>query len=214
MVGLVGIYGGTFDPIHLGHVNAAREVQKALAMDEVRLVLSARPPHRVQPKLSAEKRFALLKLALTKEANLIADNSELLRSGPSYMVDTLADLRQQKPLFSLALIMGIEAFNGITKWYNWEQLLDLAHIVVTDRAGFDNKLNDAVKDLVLARQTFDKKQLKKVTHGKIYRQNVTPLAISATEVRALLQQNQSVSDMLSPDVWSLIKSKNLYPQVN
>lgn len=214
MVDLIGVYGGTFDPIHLGHINAAIEIQQTLGMKEVRMVLSARPPHRRQPVLSMEQRFELLTLATENEEKLIADDCEMHRSGPSYMVDTLFQIKQNKPRQSLALILGMEAFNGITQWHRWTDLLDLAHIVVTDRAGFDNEWDVSVIEVVEKHRTFDKAELKKLTHGKIYRQDVTPIDISATQIRAIVQQGQSAKHLLSPVVWAEISNKNLYTQVN
>ena len=208
---LIGIYGGTFDPVHLGHTSAAKEVQVALGMDEVRLVLSAQPPHRAQPMLTVKQRFALLTLAVANDDNLIADSREMLRSGPSYMVDTLSAMRHEMPDYSLVLILGMEAFNGITQWHQWQQLLELAHIVVTDRAGFDNELDESVMDLVSAHQTFDKNQLRQASHGKIFRQNVTPLDISATTIRSRMQSKQTVKHMLSPEVWAEIERNKLCP---
>jgi len=214
MVDLIGVYGGTFDPIHLGHINAAIEIQQTLGMKEGRMVLSARPPHRRQPVLSIEQRFELLTLATENEEKLIADDCEMHRSGPSYMVDTLFQIKQNKPRQSLALILGMEAFNGITQWHRWTDLLDLAHIVVTDRAGFDNEWDVLVIEVVEKHRTFDKAELKKLTHGKIYRQDVTPIDISATQIRAIVQQGQSAKHLLSPVVWAEISNKNLYTQVN
>jgi len=214
MADLIGVYGGTFDPIHLGHINAAREIQQTLCMKEVRMVLSARPPHRVQPKLSMERRFELLTLATKSETKLVADDCEMLRSGPSYMVDTLFEFKQNQPRKSWALILGMEAFNGITRWHRWPDLLNLAHIVVTDRAGFDNQWDVSVTDVVDKHQTFDKAELKKLTHGKIYRQDVTPIDISATQIRAIVQQGQSAKHLLPLAVWAEICNKNLYTKVN
>ena len=214
MADLIGVYGGTFDPVHLGHVNAAKEIQQTLGMKEVRMVLSARPPHRRQPALSAEQRFELLTLAVKNEAKLIADDCEIHRSGPSYMVDTLFEFKQNQPRSSWALILGLEAFNGITRWHRWSDLLSLAHIVVTDRAGFDNQWDASVVDLVNKHLAVDKAELKKHTHGKIYRQNVTPIDISATHIREIVQQGQSAKYLLSSAVWAEISNKNLYTKVN
>lgn len=214
----IGIYGGTFDPVHLGHTSAAKDIQVALEMNEVRLVLSAQPPHRGNPMLTAQERFALLTLAVANDECLIADNREMLRTGPSYMVDTLLAMRKEMaPDTSLALILGMEAFNGVTQWHQWRQLLELAHIVVTDRAGFDNEFDESnglLMGLVSAHQTFDKSQLKRASHGKIFRQNVTALDISATTIRSRIQRKQSVKHLLSPAVWAVIERCDMYAKAN
>jgi nicotinate-nucleotide adenylyltransferase len=156
----IGIYGGTFDPIHYGHLSAASEVQQSLALDEVRMVLSAQPPHREQPVLSANDRFSLLTLALKGYPRLLADDCEMKRTGPSYMVDTLLHYRQQMPASSVVLILGVEAFNSLTSWYRWEKIIQLAHIVITDRAGFDNQIERTLAEYVDPFLTDDKSQLK------------------------------------------------------
>lgn len=207
---LIGVYGGTFDPIHLGHVQAASEVQRKLGMREVRMVLSATPPHRETPFLSAQKRFELLQLALKENSSLIADDIELERSGSSYMVDTLRLMRHQLPTTAIALILGIEAFNHLQSWYEWQELIELAHIVVTDRASFGNELNIELNAFVKKHETQELSQLKELTHGKIYRQNVTPFEVSATQIRSDIQQGISVADFLAPQVWQKIEQLNLY----
>lgn len=194
----IGIYGGTFDPIHWGHINAANQVQQKLGFDEVRMVLSARPPHRTQPIVSASDRFSLLGLALQDQPTLYADDCELKRSGPSYMVDTLLHYRKQAPESSIALILGMEAFNGLMSWHRWQDIIELAHIVITDRAGFNNQLETKLATYVEPFISTDKTQLKLLTHGKIYSQPVEPLAISATQLRQLLKNNEPVSQWV-PD---------------
>ena len=199
---LIGIYGGTFDPV--------QEIQKELGMEQVKMVLSAYPPHRKQPLLTAEGRFKLLEIALRNSPFLMADDTEMLREGPSYMVDTLRFFREKFPEHSLALILGMEAFNGLLKWYHWEDLLNLAHIVVTDRAAFENTVHSSLVNLMKKHQTFDKQQLKNHTHGKIYRQNVTPLAVSATQLRQLIKEGKSVSSLIPVTVYDEIVTNNWY----
>jgi nicotinate-nucleotide adenylyltransferase len=206
----IGVYGGTFDPIHLGHLSAASAIQKKLQLDEVKMVLSARPPHRHQPQASAEDRFSLLELAVTDVEKLTADNCELLRDGPSYMVDTLAYYRQQMPDCSLLLILGMEAFNGLMSWYKWEEIIQLAHIVVTDRAGFSNEPSDDMRVYIDKFITSDKSQLRHQTHGKIYMQAVLPIDISATQVRQRIKDNMTVRHMLPTGCSEEIERRGLY----
>jgi nicotinate-nucleotide adenylyltransferase len=183
----IGIYGGTFDPIHYGHLSAASEVQQSLALDEVRMVLSAQPPHREQPVLSANDRFSLLTLALKDYPRLLADDCEMKRTGPSYMVDTLLHYRQQMPASSVVLILGVEAFNSLTSWYRWEKIIQLAHIVITDRAGFDNQIERTLAEYVDPFLTDDKSQ------------PVKPIDISATQIRRLIKDRKPVKQLL-PDI--------------
>lgn len=196
--GFVGIYGGTFDPVHFGHLTAAKDVQQKLGLDEVKMVVSARPPHRIEPLVLAEERFNLLSLAVKDEPFLVADDCEINRAGPSYMVDTLRHYRQQMQSCSLVLILGMEAFNAFKSWHCWEEIIGLAHIVVTSRAGFDNELGENVRSYVNQFITADKAQLKQCTHGKIYLQPVTAIDISATEIRRRIKSKQPI-EKLMPD---------------
>jgi len=206
----IGIYGGTFDPIHLGHLTAASEVQNKIGLDEVRMVLSANPPHRVSPILSAEQRFSLLKLAVNDFPSLVADSCEVKRVGPSYMIDTLLDFRQKNPKSSLVLILGMEAFNGLMSWHRWKEIIGLAHIVVTDRAGFDNCFGQDIERYVASLLTTDKSQLKQRTHGKIYLQPVTAVDISATQIRRRIKDKETVKQMLTSDCLDAINKNSFY----
>ncbi|MEH6504443.1 MAG: nicotinate-nucleotide adenylyltransferase [Cycloclasticus sp.] len=206
----IGIYGGTFDPIHYGHLSAASEVQQSLALDKVRMLLSAQPPHRKQPILSASDRFSLLSLALSDYPGLLADDSEMKRAGPSYMVDSLLHYRQQLPTSSLVLILGMEAFNGLRSWYRWQEIIELAHIVITDRAGFDNQMEQTLAEYVDQFLTDDKSQLKQLTHGKIYFQPVKPIDISATQIRRLIKDRKPVKQLLPEVCVEEIKRQRFY----
>lgn len=217
-LGLLGIYGGTFDPIHLGHLHAAKKVQLALNMDEVRMVVSANPPHRKPPVLTAEQRLMLVKYALEGQTALVAEDCELRRDGPSYMVDTLAELRQQRPTHPIALILGMDAFNGLKSWHNWQQIIELAHIVITDRpnsgANLDKSINDSLRGFVSDHRVVRKQKLHQSAAGLIYIQYVSPLAISATEIRERLSQNRPVDSLLPKRVWQEIKAKQFYGLAN
>jgi nicotinate-nucleotide adenylyltransferase len=212
--GLLGIYGGTFDPIHLGHLHAAKQVLQKLSMDEIRVVVSANPPHRHSPVLPAEQRLVLVERALEGQAGLVVEGCELRREGPSYMADTLLALRQQMPGRPIALILGMDAFNGLKSWHNWQQIIELAHIVVTDRPNANVNLNKAVdaslKDFVEDRQVFSKEQLNQAPSGLLYIQYVRPLNISATEIREQLNQSRSVQRLVPEQVWLEIKENHLY----
>jgi len=206
----IGLYGGTFDPIHLGHLKAASDVQQKIGLDEVRMVLSAKPPHKSVPTISATERFSLLTLAVKEFPALVADDCEMTRKGPSYMVDTLLDFRNRNPNSSLVLILGMEAFNGLLSWYRWQEIMSLAHIVVTDRAGFDNRFGQKVADYMAAFLTLDKSQLKQQTHGKIYIQPVIAVDISATQIRQRIKAKKPVQHMLTNECLDAIIKNGFY----
>ncbi len=206
----IGLYGGTFDPIHLGHLKAASDVQQKIGLDEVRMVLSAKPPHKSAPTITAAERFSLLTLAVKEFPALVADDCEMVRKGPSYMVDTLLDFRRRNVNSSLVLILGMEAFNGLLSWYRWQEIMSLAHIVVTDRAGFDNRFEQEVADYMAAFLTLDKSQLKLQTHGKIYVQPVIAVDISATQIRQRIKAKKPVQHMLTNDCLDAIIKNGFY----
>lgn len=208
----IGIYGGTFNPIHLGHIGAASEVRDYLQLDELRMVLSATPPHRKPPEVSAENRFLLLQAALQQYPRLIADDCELQRQGPSYMVDTLRAIRQQGAHrdSSVLLILGAEAFSRFMSWQHWQDIIKCAHIVITTRAGFSDQLGDSLNDYIEPYITTDKSQLKQLTHGKIYQLPVSAIDISATEIRRRLKTNEPVEQMLPESTWALIHQHGFY----
>src|SRR5262245_12412890 len=132
----LGLFGGTFDPIHYGHLRTAFELWQALGLAEVRFMPTGSPPHREQTHASAGHRLAMVKAAVAGQPAFTVDDREVRRSGVSYSVDTLAELRAEHPDRSLCLLLGMDAFLGLPNWHRWRELLDLAHIVVAHRPGW------------------------------------------------------------------------------
>jgi nicotinate-nucleotide adenylyltransferase len=181
----IALLGGTFDPVHLGHLLAAWEASEALDA-EVRLMPANVPPHRPQPVASAEQRVALLRAALAGQSRLRLDTRELRRSGPSYSVDTLRDLRAEVgPLQSLALLVGADAFAGLPSWHEWRALFDLAHIVVMTRPGSAQRWPAELEAAIAPRRT-EANALHAAPAGAVHALAITALDISATQVRAQL----------------------------
>ena len=205
----VGIFGGTFDPVHFGHLRSALEVCQQLDLDHVRLMPCHVPPHRPQPQLKAAERRLLLELAVKSCPALIVDDRELTRDGPSYSVDTLLSLRSEFPDNPLFLILGSDAFRQIDSWSRWTQLLDLAHIVVMQRAGEALDLSAALQKWLSENlaQPADRAS----AAGKIWPVAVTPLAISATEIRVQRTNGESVQFLLPEAVLTAIDQLGLYP---
>ncbi len=209
---MIGIFGGTFDPIHYGHLRSALEVKDIFGLDEVRLIPCANPPHRGQPAVTAGMRLQMLELAIKNQPGLKIDTRELDRHNvseqtPSYMVDTLRSLRQEFPSESLLLFIGSDAFKYLTGWHHWRQLFDYAHIVVMTRPGFETqKLDDFFK----VRLTKDIKELAQAAAGKLCFQPVTQLDISATTIRDMIAQKQNPVFLLPDAVIEYIKQHQLY----
>lgn len=211
MVRRVGILGGTFDPVHIGHLRGALEVAELFALDEVRLIPSARPPHRDAPQVSAEDRLAMVRCAVEGVPGLTVDDRELRRERPSYTIDTLESLRSElaadDPLF---LVLGWDAFCGLPSWHRWEELLLHCHLLVLQRPDADVEAPDALRNLLAARSVSDPQALCG-PGGQIAFVWQTPLEISATQLRERLAQGRSIRFLVPDAVLAYIQAHGLYP---
>ncbi|BBP55671.1 putative nicotinate-nucleotide adenylyltransferase [Pseudomonas sp. St386] len=210
----IGILGGTFDPVHIGHLRGALEVADALALDELRLTPSARPPHRDTPQVSAQDRLAMVECAVAGVAPLVVDARELQRDKPSYTIDTLelmrAELAADAQVF---LLLGWDAFCGLPTWHRWEELLQHCHILVLQRPDADSEPPDALRNLLAARSVSDPLALKG-PNGQIAFVWQTPLAVSATQIRQLLASGKSVRFLVPDAVLAYIDAHGLYRASN
>ena len=209
---MIGIYGGTFDPIHFGHLRPALEVQQALQLSEVRFIPCGQPPHRQQPDAPALQRLAMLRAAIAGQAGFSVDDREIVRAGPSYMVDTLKSLRTEVADTPLCLIVGFDAFLGIQSWSRWQLLFELANLVVTHRPGWskqDLMNNDVIADLITEREAAATK-LARYEAGKICFVPVTQLDIASTTIRALIQQGKDIRYLLPDSVYEMLDKQNIY----
>jgi len=206
----IGILGGTFDPIHYGHLRPAEEVREALDLAELRLIPARVPPHRARPRVGPEQRAELVRQAVAGHPAMRVDERELHRVGPSYTVDTLAELRRELGAVSLCLIVGYDTFLGLPGWSRWRELLAAAHIIVTERPGVRAPLPEALAAEYAARRCDDPAVLRRVPAGRIYRQSVTPVALSATGIRQALAQGRSVRYLMPEPVRRAITEQGLY----
>ena len=204
---MIGVYGGTFDPVHFGHLRTAIEVKEQLGLQEIRLVPCRKPPHRPQPVADPNLRLQLLELATENEPGLVVDARELQRPGPSYTVDTLASMREEIGISALALIVGMDAFAGIPAWHQWEVLFDLANIVVMHRPGYIPKIPP---EIAKVGRSVGITELLSAQHGCLYFQEVIQMDISASMIRRLIEQGRSVRYLLPDAVLQLIKRRGLY----
>lgn len=207
---MIGIYGGTFDPIHIGHLRTALDLYETLGLDEVRLIPARVPPHREPPRLSPAQRLALLKAAVDGQPGLVVDSRELQRSGPSYMVDTLASLRDELGDEPLALILGVDAFLGLEGWHRWQELTDLAHLLVMQRPGAKLPEQGVLADWLAEHCVDDADALRQRPAGGILACAVTRLAISATDIRSRLASGRSIRYLVPDAVHRMINEQGLY----
>lgn len=205
---MIGILGGTFDPVHLAHLRVALEVQEALGLAEVRFVPCRVPPHRATPVATVEQRCAMLRLAIAGQQGFLVDERELQRPGPSYTVDTLAELRAEWPTTPLCLIVGSDAFEGIATWHRWQQLPELAHLVVAHRPGWVPAIPAGAAPLSAAR--CDAAAIATAPAGGVLFQPVTQLDIAATQIRTLVQAGRSVRYLVPDAVRGFIYDHHLY----
>ncbi|MDN5863236.1 MAG: nicotinate-nucleotide adenylyltransferase [Salinisphaera sp.] len=195
----IGILGGTFDPVHNGHLRLAVELVQNLGLRELRLVPSARPPHRDSPGASPGQRAKWLRVAISGQPQLRLDDCELLRDGPSYTVDTLASLRADLPDTPLCLVMGRDVFAQLPQWDRWHRLFAFAHIVLVERPGVNPPLPAPVESELTARGEPDPGALAQTLAGRIHVCSPPPLETSSTRIRALLAQGKSPRYLL-PDL--------------
>ncbi len=204
---MIGLYGGTFDPVHYGHLRTAIEVKEIFSLQQIHLIPCHQPAHRAKPDCTAEMRCEMLQLAVKSHDGLIVDRREIERSGVSYMVDTLVSVRDDFPDQQLMLFIGSDAFNGLMKWYQWQRLFDYAHIVVMTRPGYTTPEVDGVlaECLVQSKDKLIEKQF-----GCLYFQQVTQLEISATAIRLCFKKGLNPAFLLPESVIEYINAHKIY----
>ena len=192
---LLGVLGGTFDPVHIGHLRTVMDLQQQLPVRKVHLIPNYQPPHRSAPRVAADQRMQLLQQAVADLPGLVADDREIRRQGDSYMVDTLAELKQQFPERHLCLIIGMDAYNSFCSWHEWETILKTAHLIVMQRAGIDQLENHQLEQHCVS----NVEALQKTAAGCVLMQPVSQLDISSTRIRALAAEGENIQ-FLVPEV--------------
>ena len=208
----IGMLGGTFDPVHIGHLRSALEVAENYALDQLLLIPNAQPPHRNAPQVSAQQRLEMVQLAVAGVDLLSVDDRELRRDKPSWSIDTLLSLRAELDAQDqLLLILGWDAFCGLPSWHRWEELLEHCHILVLQRADADIEAPQVLRDLVAAKSVNDPQTLLGPS-GQIAFVWQTPLAISATQIRHLLATQRCVRYLAPDTVFEYIYAHRLYQE--
>ena len=206
----LGIFGGTFDPIHYGHLRTAFELLQAVPLAEVRFVPAGSPPHRGAPRCDARDRLAMVEAAVADQPGFTVDARELERDGPSYTVITLRELRAEDPGRPLCLIVGMDAFLGLPTWHEWRAILDLAHLVVAHRPGWSAPQQGLLADLLAERGTARAEDLCSSPAGRILVYAVTPLEISSTDLRDLIVAGRDPRYLVPDAVRALITASGCY----
>lgn len=208
--GPVGIFGGTFDPIHLGHLRTGFELLQLLSLAELRWIPVGDPGHREAPLASAELRLAMLRAAVADQAGFVVDDREMRRAGASFTIDTLEELRAELPGRPLCLVLGMDAFLGFTRWRRWQDILALAHLVVAHRPGWERPMEGELGGLLAARGTTLAADLHAATAGRIYVHAVTQLEISSTGLRDIITSGRDPRFLVPEPVRTIILETGCY----
>lgn len=218
---MIGILGGTFDPIHYGHLRTALDVQQCLSLREVRFIPCGQPPHRQAPLATPLQRLAMVRAAIAARKSFVLDDREIKRDGPSYMVDTLKSLKHDFEDETLCLLLGTDAFNSLAQWHQWQTLFDFANIVVMQRpeikghaaSNLDVLNHTEINKGLLAQlknRVVASDSLKTHANGAITFIPVTQLDISATSIRQQWQQGKDIQFLLPDSVLTLIQQQDIY----
>lgn len=207
----IALLGGTFDPIHYGHLRMALEIQQALDLPTIRFVPCQLPVHKAQAHATAKQRLAMLALALQHEPTFSLDTREITRSSPSYMIHTLQSLREEAGLESpIILIMGADSFQQLHTWHQWKNLLTQAHLVLASRPGYPLPTQGPLIPLMQQSLTSETRTLHQQPAGAIYCQSITHLDISSTAIRSQRQQGYNARFLLPDTVLNYINNAQLY----
>lgn len=210
----VGILGGTFNPVHFGHLRMAEELAESLKLETVRFIPAAKPPHKHAPVISAEQRAAMVKLAIQDNPRFVFDDCELRRNGASYTLDTLSSLRAELgESTSLILFMGSDAFTQFDTWHCWRDIIKLCHIALVARPpqhGHPQPLSAALETFLQDHYSENADALHHAPFGVITMRTITALDISSTAIRHALQHGRSVHYLMPESVIDFIHVNHLY----
>lgn len=206
----IGLFGGTFDPVHFGHLRAALEARRQLGLARLRLLPAGNPPHRSGTFASAEDRLAMLRLSAGSFDGFEVDDREIRRDGYSYMVDTLQEISVESPGRPLLLLVGQDAANALDSWHQWRRLFDLSHLVILRRPGSEATGSRDVLRVLDERRVTDRRALFETAAGAVYSLEVTPLDISSTGIRAECAAGYSPRYLLPDPVLDYIERHGLY----
>ena len=210
----IGILGGTFNPVHYGHLRMAQELAESLNLDTVRFIPAANPPHKDAPVISAEQRAAMVQLAIANNSRFVFDDRELHRAGASYTLDTLHSLRDELGKdISITLFMGSDAFTKFDTWHRWQEIIELCHIALVQRPqlrGHEHKLSPSLETFLHHHYSENSDDLRHASCGFVTMRQITALDISSTAIRHALQHGNSVRYLMPDSVIDFIQTHQLY----
>ena len=211
----IGLLGGTFNPIHWGHLLPTKTVMETLNLSRIMLIPAHRPPHKQTPGVQSDKRANMVKLACEhmqqqQTCHFEVNTLELDRNEPSYTVQTLKILQQQNPNTPLCFLMGMDSLINLHTWYQFEQVIELCHIVVSRRPGYQLADSSPAATLLATRQTQNPQDLRATLGGRIYLADIEPIDISSSQIREYIAADKAVDQLLPSNVLAYINQMQLY----
>lgn len=209
----IAILGGTFDPIHNGHLQTALAIQHFFHFACFYLLPCNVPVLKAKTIATNQQRIEMISLAIANLKDFALDLREINRSTPSYMTETLIDIRAQNPDTAISLVLGYDAFLSLPLWHNWDKIIQLTNLLIIKRAGMDQPLTPTLDGFLLQHRTTNKEELLHSPYGKIYDFNAGNYPISSTEIKAKLAKREEVASLMPPQVVEYINKYKLYLRV-
>ena len=204
----IGIFGGTFDPVHKGHTEIIKNLFELIPLDKVIVIPNGTPPHK-QVSVSSEERLGMVTSAFKNVDRVVIDDREIRKNDPSYAVSTLKELIQENQDHSLVWIMGSDVFAQIDSWYQWKDFIKMVNIIVMVRPNYEIPTGSEAYKLLYKNHTIDKDSLSS-GREKIYLLRIRPIEIRSTDIRNKINKGKDVSEFLLEEVKELINKRNLY----
>ena len=209
----IGIYGGTFDPIHFGHLRSAEEVLAICQLQQIYFIPCKTPVHKKDAVATEHDRLAMLMLATEQVLHLTISDIEIKRNTPSYTIDTLKEFNNQFKDTPLCLLLGSDSFMQLPTWHHWKEIIEKCHIIIMKRPGFPLELSTELESFLANHLADDISELHENLSGKIYYQSITEMCISSTQIRAQINAGFSAHYLLPDNVLTYIEQKKLYRNV-
>lgn len=207
----LAIMGGTFDPVHNGHLRTAVEILDRFHYSALKLIPCFQPVHKGRPSVLPQQRFEMAELAISSDDRLCVDSREMDREGPSYSIDTLRDLRSEVgPDESLIMVLGMDSFLSLPTWYKWQEIMDYAHLLVVSRPGWEPDLISELSGFCENYRAASPHELQCAPSGRVWFETLTPLGISSSMIRELARKKESIAYLLPEPVQKYIEQHQLY----
>jgi len=204
----IGIFGGTFDPVHKGHTEIIKNLFELIPLDKVIVIPNGKAPHK-KVSVNSKERLKMVSSAFQDIDKVVIDEREIKKNDPSYAISTLKELLEENEDNSLVWIMGSDAFSEIDSWYQWQDFVEMVNIIVMVRPNHEISMDSEAFNIMSARQTIDKESLH-TGRGKMYLLKIRPIEITSTEIRNKIIEGKDVSEFLLEEVNELISKGNLY----